>query len=67
VRVTALGDIKLLDFGVAQAEFEGREAVTEAMVFGSPRYMAPERLAGVNSTEGEVYALGAVRAPTGAR
>ncbi|NCG21399.1 MAG: protein kinase, partial [Rhodobacterales bacterium] len=42
VRLTAQGEVKVLDFGVARAEFESREANTQAMRFGSLRYMAPE-------------------------
>jgi len=60
VRVTPQGEVKVLDFGVARAEFATREAVTRSMTFGSYRYMAPERLEGDDTHAGDVYALGIV-------
>jgi len=50
--------VKLLDFGVARAEFSGREAQGTTAVFGTPTYMAPERFAGRDTHAGDVYALG---------
>jgi serine/threonine protein kinase len=41
VVVTANGGVKVLDFGVARAEFD-REALTRSVTFGTARYMAPE-------------------------
>lgn len=60
VVLTVDGQVKLVDFGVARAEFAGREAVTEASVIGSPAYTAPERfLDGVRGTPAvDTYALG---------
>ncbi|MBN2799993.1 MAG: serine/threonine protein kinase [Deltaproteobacteria bacterium] len=58
--VTATGEVKLVDFGVARAEFKGREAETERFMFGALGYMAPERMDGVSGPEGDVYGLGAV-------
>ena len=59
VRVSGKGDIKVLDFGVARAEFEGREAKTERVRYGSLGYMSPERLLGEPELPGgDVYALG---------
>jgi serine/threonine protein kinase len=47
--------VKLLDFGIA-AEFGQRE---ETLTFGTPPYVAPERLAGGQATGAtDVYALG---------
>ncbi len=59
VMVTAAGDIKVLDFGTAQARFENREAQTQALAFGSQAYMAPERLLGdPDAPSGDVFSLG---------
>ena len=61
IRVTAAGDVKVLDFGVARADFVGREAKTERVRYGSLGYMSPERLLGGDETPaGDVYALGVV-------
>jgi serine/threonine protein kinase len=62
IRVTASGEVKLLDFGVARAEFANREAHTEQVVLGTFAWMAPERLEGISGPEGDVYALGLVLA-----
>ena len=60
VRVTAQGEVKVLDFGVARAEFASREAHTQAMRFGSLRYMAPEAFDGIEGHATDVFALGIV-------
>jgi serine/threonine protein kinase len=60
IQLTAAGDVKLLDFGVARAEFGRREAHTRALAFGSLPYMSPERLDFQDTPAGDVYALGAV-------
>lgn len=53
------GEVKVVDFGIAKGEFEGREARTESVVMGSRPYMAPERLDGVNDTPAvDVYSAG---------
>jgi serine/threonine protein kinase len=58
VRLTDAGAVKVLDFGVARAEFAGREAHTERVRYGSLGYMAPERvLGGPDAAAGDVYAL----------
>ncbi len=59
IQITPAGDVKLLDFGVARANFAGREANTQAMVYGSLPYLAPERLQRQDGPEGDIYALGA--------
>ena len=41
--LTTEADVKVLDFGTAQAKFEDREAETQALAFGSAAYMSPER------------------------
>ncbi len=58
IRVTPSGEVKLLDFGVARAEFEAREADATQSVFGTPTYLAPERYHGDDSPAGDIYALG---------
>jgi serine/threonine protein kinase len=62
IRITAQGEVKVLDFGVARAEFETREAHTQAMRFGSLRYMAPESFDGIEGHPTDVFALGVVMA-----
>lgn len=53
------GEVKVLDFGIAKGEFEGREAETESVVMGSRPYMAPERLDGVSDSPSvDVYSTG---------
>jgi serine/threonine protein kinase len=59
VRLTPGGEVKVLDFGVARAEFKGRESQTESVFFGSLMYMAPERLDGIDGHRGDVYGCGA--------
>lgn len=58
--LTAAGGVKLLDFGVARADFTERESSTSSVLMGSYGYMAPERLDGVDGPEGDIYALGVV-------
>lgn len=59
VMVTSAGDVKVLDFGTARANFEEREAKTQALAFGSQAYMAPERLLGdPDGPAGDVFSLG---------
>ena len=59
IMLTIEADIKVLDFGTAQAKFEDREAKTQALAFGSAAYMSPERFLGEEDRiSGDVYALG---------
>lgn len=60
LRITASGELKVLDLGAARASFEGREGRTVVRHFGTASYMAPERLLGHDGPAGDVYALGAV-------
>lgn len=62
IRLTEDGDVKVLDFGIARAQFEGREAMTHSVRYGSVRYMAPERhnKTAKDSPAGDVFALGCV-------
>ena len=57
--ITIEGDIKVLDFGTARANFDDREAKTQALAFGSAAYMAPERLMGEEDRPaGDIFSLG---------
>lgn len=57
VLVTLHGTVKVLDFGVARADFD-REGRTQSMAFGTPRFMAPEQfLTGEVTPGNDVYAL----------
>lgn len=60
VLLTPHGEIKVVDFGVARGEFRGREARTSDMTYGSPGYVAPERLDLEDTPKGDLYALGVV-------
>jgi serine/threonine-protein kinase len=54
------GTVKVLDFGVARAEFDHRESHTQELQFGSVDYMPPERLFFEPETDrSDVYSLGA--------
>ncbi len=56
--LSVLGVVKVMDFGVARADFE-REAETQSVQFGTQRYMAPERwLLGKAGPASDVYSLG---------
>jgi hypothetical protein len=51
----------VLDFGIAWVDMPEREAATGEYRFGSPPYMAPERMLGdPERPSGDVYSLGAV-------
>jgi serine/threonine protein kinase len=60
IQLTPAGEVKVLDFGVARADFEAREAETRAVRFGSAGYLAPERLTGREGPAADVYSLGVV-------
>ena len=65
IRITRQGEVKLLDFGVADAALEGREAaVHQGVILGSSRYLAPERHKGEDLHQGDIFALGIVLANT---
>ncbi len=56
--LTASGDIKVADFGIAKVA-EQADATVTGLVLGTPSYLAPERLAGeAASAGGDVYAAG---------
>jgi len=60
VRITPVGEVKVLDFGVARADFSEREAFTKSYLLGSDGYMGPERFEGEDGPATDVYSLGVV-------
>jgi Protein kinase domain len=62
IMMTASGQPKLMDFGIAAAAGENRgEDRGERYSEGTPAYMAPEQLAGADATtRSDIYALGLV-------
>ena len=58
IRVTNQGEVKLLDFGIARADFNAREAATQQGGLGTLVYMSAERYRGDDTHAGDVYALG---------
>jgi serine/threonine protein kinase len=60
ILLTSAGETKVLDFGIARADFGGREAQTKSVLYGSLGYMAPERMEFEELPAGDVYALGTV-------
>ncbi|HHO51229.1 MAG TPA: serine/threonine protein kinase, partial [Deltaproteobacteria bacterium] len=60
VQITRAGEVKILDFGVARAQFDAREAITTRSIRGTYGYIAPERLQGIETPAGDVYSLGMV-------
>lgn len=59
IMLTVKREIKVLDFGTAQASFSNREAHTQALAFGSAPYMAPERIMGEEDhPSGDVFSVG---------
>ncbi len=60
LQVTPTGAVKILDFGIARAEFEERESATTDRIAGSPGYIAPERFAGEELSAGDIWSLGVV-------
>jgi serine/threonine protein kinase len=59
IMVDESGTVKVLDFGVARADFDHRESHTQELQFGSVDYMPPERLFFEPETPfSDVYSLG---------
>ncbi|MEE4329233.1 MAG: serine/threonine-protein kinase, partial [Wenzhouxiangella sp.] len=59
ILVTAQGQVRLVDFGIAA--LDQADAGTEARLYCSPAYAAPERLLGAApTTSQDIFALGAV-------
>jgi serine/threonine protein kinase len=69
IQLTPSGEVKLLDFGIARANFKEREFKTRHALGGTPGYIAPERTQGVELPAGDVYSLSVVlhEAVTGIR
>ncbi|MCB9674768.1 MAG: serine/threonine protein kinase [Alphaproteobacteria bacterium] len=59
--VTPVGEVKILDFGLAISGLLARESATATdMVVGTMKYMAPERFHGANGAPSDVYSLGVI-------
>lgn len=58
VQITRTGEVKILDFGLAKAAFDAREARTENSIAGTLGYIAPERFEGQEGPTTDVYSLG---------
>ena len=58
IQVTPSGEVKILDFGIAKAEFSNREAKTTQHIGGTPGFIAPERLEGIEEASGDIFSLG---------
>jgi len=60
ILLTPDGSLKLVDFGVAMANPDAREARSDELFFGAPEYMAPERWDFQDTPAADIYSLGAV-------
>ncbi|HHO50208.1 MAG TPA: serine/threonine protein kinase [Deltaproteobacteria bacterium] len=60
LQLSESGEVRILDFGNARAVFPTREAHTTHHIGGTPGYIAPERMAGQEGPEGDIYSLGVV-------
>lgn len=60
VRIGCHGTVKLLDFGIAFAEGDGRASDGPQLLYGTPRFMAPERFRCEFSAASDVFSLGCV-------
>ncbi len=60
IQITMHGDVKILDFGVARAEYGNRESKTTTHIAGTYGYIAPERILGVEGPAADIYSLGIV-------
>jgi len=57
IMLSAEGNIKVMDFGLARRARESMARISKEVV-GSPAYMAPEQELGVSSVESDIYSLG---------
>ena len=61
LQLSADGEVKVLDFGIARADFQAREAATGSLAMGSVEYMSPARLDFEDDgAAGDIYSLGCV-------
>ncbi|MEN0067573.1 MAG: serine/threonine-protein kinase [Myxococcota bacterium] len=60
LRITRNGEVKILDFGFAKADFRQREAKTRHLSYGSLGYVPHEQLEGRESAQGDVYSSGVI-------
>jgi len=61
ILVTAAGEVKVLDFGIARPERAGHTLTSTGTVLGSPMYMSPEQIqARPLDRRTDLYSLGAV-------
>ena len=60
VMLTAVGDVKILDFGIAMSSMGTHSSRLATTNEGSLAYMSPERLQSIEGPESDVYALGAL-------
>ncbi len=60
IQITPTGEVRLIDFGIARANFAAREFHTRQSLGGTPGYIAPERLHRIEVPEGDVFSLGVV-------
>jgi serine/threonine-protein kinase len=61
ILVTATGDAKILDFGIARPESPGHTLTATGAVIGSPMYMSPEQIQAMGvDRRTDIYSLGAV-------
>ena len=58
--LTAEGDVKLLDFGIALSSMEGRERTSTGIIKGKAAYMSPEQALGDGDLDGRsgLFSLG---------
>ena len=63
VLLTAMGEPKIVDFGLAKLTIDGTGRTATGDILGTPSYMAPEQATGQSKEVGpaaDVYALGAI-------
>ena len=54
------GHAYLVDFGLAKAKAETDTHLHSGTVIGTPEYMAPEQLDGINDSRSDIYSLGII-------